>query len=129
MGKGAHKHHDVHSREIRFQNIEHCPRDAPTTLGCIPGYTGHIQGKISENVVASTVRKANELAATSRNFTPSWTQIKRSKSVENRHIKDRATNTGPGKCTSVDPSWRLQQFGETGGSQYSHAVKVPNEKP
>lgn len=117
-----------HRSDIRFASVQHMARDAPVSLGSISGYTGHVPGKLSENVIGSTNQKANELATASRNFTPAWKQMPLAGSSSSKHIADRATPTGPGVRTSSEPSWRMQHYGHE-GTGYSHTVKVPVDKP
>jgi hypothetical protein len=112
---------------VEFATAAGMARDGPTTLGSIAGYGGHIQGKIAENIHSSTVQRANDLASVTRNRTSSWNQTPIKETVKMDHLADRSTPTGPGVATTIDPSWRMQQFGEEGPG-YSHVVGVPTRK-
>merc|ERR1712150_352243 len=44
-------------------NHTYFPEVGNFTLTAIPGYGGHIPGKVAENVIASTYNRSNQLAA------------------------------------------------------------------
>lgn len=99
-----------HSHERSFQMKGSMPRDAPTSLCAIPGYSGHIPGKEPENVIGSTFMKASELASSKRPcLSKSWANLALEPEVKPTLHKSR--------------SWRSEQFGMNDPA-YTHTITV-----